>query len=129
MVHELRVSREDQGEGFDAYQLPLTVEVRSDDHPVRFFRERRYGLGYALLRNGLQDLRVYELPRLYLLPAGVLLGILGVQDVPLEADGDRLLVLPRERVVGHGAVLPLLHGAFGEELGDLLRSVCLLGNN
>ena len=129
VVRELRVRLEDQGERLHPDQLPLAVEVRGDNDTVGLLGERGHGLGHALLGDGFEDLGVYELPRLDFLPVGVLLGVLGVQDVPLEPDGDRLLPFPHKRVVGHGAVLALLHRILGEELGDLLRCVCFLRDN
>ncbi len=68
VVDEPRVCLEDQGERFHADQLSLAVEVRGDDDPARLLGERLDGLGHPLLGDGLQDLGVYELPGLDLLP-------------------------------------------------------------
>jgi hypothetical protein len=86
VVRQVRVRLEDQGECFDPDQLAFAVEVRGYYHAVRLLGERGHGLGHALLGDGLEDLGVYKRPRLDLLPVGVLLGVLGVEDVPLEAD-------------------------------------------
>ncbi len=129
VVNKFRVCFEDEGEGFDADEFAFAVVVGCDDDAVGLFGERDYGVRHTLLGYGLQDLRVDEARRFDLLPVRVLLRVLGIEDVSFEADGHRLLAFPRESMVRHAAVLPLLHLAFGEELRDLLGCVRFLRNN
>src|SRR5918997_1991371 len=126
VVDELGVGLEGEAQGLDPYELSLPVVVRGYDHPVRLLGQRLDGVGHTLLGDGLEDLGVYEVGGLDLLPVRVLLGVLRVEHVALEPHRDALLALPGEGVVRYAAVLALLDGSLGQDLGYLLCRVGFL---
>jgi len=126
---QLGVRLNDLLQRLEADQLALAVEVSRDDQVAGVLGDLLDRLHDVLVRRLFDQRRVDQLARVDLLPALVVLGVGGIENVALEADrGLRALgVLPL--VVGDLVGGGLLGGSAAEDLRDLLRAVVLLGDD